>query len=65
MGVLVVAPTTETAADDPLPAIGRFPRNLWAMLPARIDEVFPLTGPPCGASGPMAVRTKRCVAQPP
>ena len=40
----------ETVADDPVDTIQRSPaRYLWAMLLARIDQVFPLTCPQCGA----------------
>ena len=46
----VAQPAVETVADDPVDTIQRSPaRYLWAMLLARIYEVFPLTCPQCGA----------------
>jgi hypothetical protein len=46
----VVKPAVEAVADDPVDTIRRSPaRYLWAMLLARIDDVFPLTCPRCGA----------------
>jgi len=46
----VSAPLGDAAADDPPPDGWRSPaRYLWAMLLARIYEVFPLQCPHCGA----------------
>jgi hypothetical protein len=44
------SPPVETSGDEPFDTPHRSPaRYLWAMLLARIYEVFPLTCPRCGA----------------
>ena len=50
-----MAATTPTPAPPPNPpaaepAPRRAARNTWALLLARIDEVFPLVGPTCGGA---------------
>jgi len=55
----------QTSGEAPDEAPHRFPaRYLWAMLPARIYEAFPLTCPQCGAEIPIvAIITETSIVQ--